>query len=103
VTEDRYGIGYSGIGYRTSGEGRALSERRTRRPPTAPTPTSRAAASLWRFLFLYVNKAPNKPLDPIVGEFVKLILSKDGQEAVVKDGYMPLSTAQVQGELTKIK
>ncbi|RZI67979.1 MAG: phosphate-binding protein, partial [Pseudomonas sp.] len=45
---------------------------------------------LARFLYVYVNKAPNKPLNPLEAEFVKLILSKQGQEVVMKDGYIPL-------------
>ncbi len=104
VTEDRYGIGYSGIGYRTSGVKLVpLSD-------TATSPVSDGSYAdvqsgkypLWRFLFIYVNKAPNKPLDPLVGEFIKLMYSKEGQEAVVKDGYMPLSAAQAQAELAKV-
>ncbi len=57
---------------------------------------------LWRFLYIYVNKAPGKTLDPLVAEFVKLIFSKQGQEVVVKDGYMPLTAAQCRQELAKI-
>ena len=49
-----------------------------------------------------MNKTPGKPLEPLVAEFVKLIFSKEGQEVVVKDGYMPLSAAQAQAELAKI-
>jgi phosphate transport system substrate-binding protein len=45
---------------------------------------------LSRYLYVYVNKAPNKPLSPLEGEFLKLVLSKQGQEVVVKDGYVPL-------------
>ena len=44
---------------------------------------------LSRFLYIYINKAPGKPLDPLVKEYLKLILSKEGQEVVVKDGYLP--------------
>ncbi len=57
---------------------------------------------LSRFLYIYVNKNPSKPLDPLQLEFLKLILSKEGQEVVVKDGYMPLTAAQVKEELAKI-
>jgi phosphate transport system substrate-binding protein len=105
VTEDRFGIGYSGIGYKTSG---------VKAVPLAET--DKAAFSdgayadvqsgkypLWRFLFIYVNKAPGKPLDPLVLEFIKLMYSKEGQEVVVKDGYMPLSNAQVQAEMAKLQ
>ncbi|MFB3855100.1 MAG: PstS family phosphate ABC transporter substrate-binding protein [Vicinamibacterales bacterium] len=104
VTEDRYGIGYSGIGYKTSGvKAVALAE-------TAKGPYSDGAYEdvrsgkypLARFLYVYVNKAPGKPLDPLVVEFVKLIFSREGQEVVVKDGYMPLSADQAQAELKKV-
>ena len=104
VENDRYGIGYSGIGYRTSG---------VRAVPLKDAPASAASDGsyadvtsgkypLSRFLLLYVNKAPNRPLDPLQLEFLKLIYSKEGQEVVVKDGYMPLSAKQVQEELLKI-
>jgi phosphate transport system substrate-binding protein len=104
VTEDRFGIGYSGIGYKTSG---------VRAVPLAETPTSATSDGsyedvksgkypLWRFLYIYVNKAPGRPLDPLVGEFVKLIFSKEGQDVVVKDGYMPLTAVQCQQELAKL-
>ena len=56
---------------------------------------------LSRFLYVYVNKAPGKPLDPLQLEFMKLMLSKEGQEVVVKDGYMPLTATQVREELAK--
>ena len=42
---------------------------------------------LSRFLYVYINKAPGKALDPVTREFVRLIMSKEGQEVVVKDGY----------------
>jgi phosphate transport system substrate-binding protein len=105
VTEDRFGIGYSGIGYRTSGVKLVpLSE-------TEASPVSDGSYAdvqsgkypLWRFLYVYINKAPGRPLDPLVAEFVKLMYSKEGQEAVVKDGYMPLSAKQGQAELVRLK
>jgi phosphate transport system substrate-binding protein len=40
-----------------------------------------------------VNKAPNKPLQPLEREFVRMMLSKQGQEVVAKDGYIPLPAA----------
>ncbi len=105
VTEDRNGIGYSGIGYITSG--------------VRAVPLSRSADGkfysvsmedvmtgnypLARFLYLYVNKKPGKPLDPLVREFLKFVFSKEGQEVVVKDGYMPLPHEVVQQELEKIE
>ncbi|MBP1603981.1 MAG: pstS [Acidobacteria bacterium] len=104
VTEDRFGIGYSGIGYRTSGV-KAVALAETEKGPFSDGSYEDVQSGkypLWRFLYVYVNKAPGKPLDPLVGEFLKLIYSREGQEVVVKDGYMPLSAAQAQAELAKV-
>jgi phosphate transport system substrate-binding protein len=104
VTEDRFGIGYSGIGYRTSGvkplalaekEGAAYSDGNYEDVKTGKYPLN-------RFLFIYVNKAPGKPLDPVVKEFCKLIFSKEGQEVVIKDAYLPLPAEIGKQELAKL-
>ena len=58
---------------------------------------------LSRFLYVYVNKAPNKPLGPLEMEFIKLVLSKAGQKIVVKDGYIPLPAKVVNKYLSKLK
>ncbi len=104
VGEDRYGIGYSGSGYRTSGV-RAVPLAESDAGPffegTYEDVTS-GKYPLSRFLYVYVNKAPGKPLDPLPLEFLKLMLSKEGQEVVIKDGYMPLGAKQVAEELAKI-
>jgi phosphate transport system substrate-binding protein len=104
VTEDRFGMGYSGIGYKTSGvRAVPLSESATSSPSDGSYEDVKSAKyPLWRFLYIYINKAPGKSLDPIVGEFVKLIFSKEGQDVVVKDGYMPLTDVQCQQELAKL-
>ena len=57
---------------------------------------------LARFLYVYVNKHPNKPLDPATAEFLKMVLSKTGQEIVDKDGYIPLPKMVVEQELEKL-
>ena len=104
ITEDRFGIGYSGVGYRTSGV-KPLALAETDAGPFVSGTYQDVQSGkypLWRFLYLYVNKAPGRPFDPLVGEFVKLIFSKEGQEAVVKDGYMPLPAKLAQGELAKV-
>jgi phosphate transport system substrate-binding protein len=104
VSEDLYGIGYSGIGYRTSGV-RAL--------PLAPKVGAAAqepsyanalskAYPLSRYLLIYVLRDPRKPMDPLVKEFLKLVLSREGQEIVVKDGFLPLPVKVVQEELGKL-
>ncbi len=105
VTVDRYAIGYSGIGYATAGvravplaekEGGACVE------ATADNAYS-GTYPLARFLFVYVNKAPGKPLDPLTREFVKLVLSKEGQAVVIKDGYFPIPASVAKEEINKIQ
>lgn len=85
-------IGYSGIGYLTSGV-RAVPLAKKAGQPFVPATTENAISGkypLARFLYIYVNKKPGEPLPPIVREFLKMVLSKQGQEVVVKDGYIPL-------------
>jgi phosphate transport system substrate-binding protein len=104
VTEDRFAIGYSGIGYRTSGV-KALKLAKKAGDTfysTDPADVLSGRYPLSRFLYVYVNKAPNKPLDPMVREFLKFALSREGQEIVVKDGYLPVSAAIVAEELSKL-
>lgn len=105
VTEDPAGIGYSGIGYLTSGI-RALPLAEKEGGAFAlPTQENAMNGSypLWRHLLVYVNKAPNKPLDPLVKEFIKFIYSKEGQAIVIKDGFFPLPQTVIEKELPKIE
>ncbi|KXU34464.1 phosphate-binding protein [Ventosimonas gracilis] len=92
------GIGYSGIGYRTAAvkvvplaldEGDAFVEASEQDSLSGRYPLS-------RFLWMYVNKAPDKPLPPNVAEFIRLVLSQSGQQIVEKDGYVPLPAAVVE-------
>lgn len=91
VSSDIYGIGYSGIGYRTSGV-RVLpisSDDGTQYEPTAANCIS-GDYPLARLLYIYINRNPVEELDTLTKEFLKFVLSKEGQEIVVKDGYYPL-------------
>jgi phosphate transport system substrate-binding protein len=103
VTEDRYAIGYSGIGYATSGV-RAVPLADDGKAPAEATAANAysGAYPLARFLFVYVNRAPGKPMDPLTREFIKLVLSREGQEIVVKDGYFPIPSAVSGEEMGKI-
>ena len=97
------GIGYSGIGYQTSGV-RALPL--TKKGDTFVDASMENAVSgkypLSRYLYVYVNKHPNKPLSPMETEFLKMVLSKSGQHIVEKDGYIPLPAKVVNKELKKL-
>ncbi len=104
ITEDMAGIGYSGIGYRTSGvKIVSLSEKQGETAVEGSYDNVvKGTYPLGRFLNLYIVQEPGKPLDPIVREFVRYIFSKEGQEVVVKDGYYPLTAELCAEELQKI-
>ncbi len=104
VTVDRYGIGYSGIGYITSGV-RAVPLAVEEGGPFIDTSVENVTSGrypLARFLQIYVNKAPGKPLDPLVREFVRYIFSKEGQEAVERDGYVSLPASFAAEQLALV-
>jgi phosphate transport system substrate-binding protein len=101
---DKYGIGYSGIGYKTADvrvvplaaeEGEDFVEADPANAYTGEYP-------LARFLWLSVNYKPGSQLDPLRREFIKFVFSKQGQQAVVKDGYFPVTAAIAQESLNKV-
>ncbi|GIZ13157.1 PstS family phosphate ABC transporter substrate-binding protein [Pseudomonas sp. NCCP-436] len=96
-------IGYSGIGYRTSSV-RAVPLAKQDGEAYEATEENALAGKfpLARFFYVYVNKAPNQPLSPLDAEFVKLMLSKQGQEVVLKDGYIPLPSNVAQKALKEL-
>lgn len=104
ITKSINGIGYSGEGYRTSGvrivplakaEGGEFIEASAANALSGKYPLS-------RFLYVYVNKHPNEALPPLEAEFLKMVLSKTGQQVVVKDGYIPLPGTVVGKVLPKL-
>ena len=99
------GIGYSGIGYTTSSVRAVPLSREAGKAFVMANPENAIVGKypLSRFLYVYVNKAPGKPLPPLTTEFIKLVLSREGQEVVVKDGYIPLPAKVAKRELLKIQ
>jgi phosphate transport system substrate-binding protein len=104
ISSSLNGIGYSGIGYKTSSvktvplakkEGGTFVDDNEANTLNGTYPLS-------RFLYVYVNKAPNKPLAPLEAEFLKLVLSRQGQEVVMKDGYIPLPSRVVEKALADL-
>ncbi len=104
VTSSMNAIGYSGIGYKTSGVRAVPLSKKTdgKFIDASPENAVTGAYPLSRFLYVYVNKHPNKPLSPVDKEFIKLVLSQQGQEVVIKDGYIPLPGKVVQDYLSKL-
>lgn len=105
VTEDKTAMGYSGIGYKTSGVKAIALSAKDGQPAYEPNYENVLTGKypLGRLLYLYVAKEPNKPLPPLVKEFLTFVLSKEGQEVVVKDGYLPLTAAVAAKQLELLK
>ena len=105
VANDRGGIGYSGIGYKTS-EVRAVPLAKSGQGPARRADLrqrpERQAIRWGGCLYIYVAKKPGEPLSPLVKEFLKFVLSKEGQEIVVKDGYGPLPATRSKRNRLKI-
>jgi phosphate transport system substrate-binding protein len=105
VASDRYAIGYSGIGYKTA-DVRAVPIAARDGDECHPADIENVYNGrypLWRYLMLYVNRKPGEPLDPLREQFLMFVLSRAGQEIVVKDGYLPLNRKIVDEEIAKLK
>jgi phosphate transport system substrate-binding protein len=92
VATDKYGIGYSGIGYKTA-DVRAVPLAADATKPVVEAEIAHAydgTYPMWRFLYVYGNIKPGAQLDPLRREFISYVLSKQGQLDVIKDGYFPL-------------
>lgn len=98
------GIGYSGIGYRTASVRAVPLARLAGEPFQAATAENAVSGAypLARFLYVYVNKAPGQPLPLLEQEFIRLMLSRTGQDLVLKDGYIPLPAAVVTTTLSAL-
>ncbi|NLF08462.1 MAG: phosphate ABC transporter substrate-binding protein [Pirellulaceae bacterium] len=105
VAADRAGIGYSGIGYRTSDVRAIPLAKDDKSPMVEPTfeNAMKGDYPLARALYVYVSKKPNEPMPTLVEEFLKFVLSREGQEIVAKDGYGPLPAKVVEKQLELLK
>jgi len=99
AVEDRYAIGYTGIAYVDAPvKMLALGENESG-PFVAPSyeNVARATYPLSRLIFFNVNKAPGKTLDPALTEFLRFVLSREGQQIVREQAlYLPLRANQVE-------
>jgi phosphate transport system substrate-binding protein len=103
IASDLSAIGYSGIGYKTSDVHTvALGEEADDFVEPSYENCVSGEYPLARFLYVYVNKKPGTALDPLTSEFLKFVLSKEGQEVVVKDGYFPLPKQTIDETLENL-
>lgn len=97
VAEDRYAIGYAGVAYLDRSVRVLPLSAAAGDAPQAPTYENVALATypLSRLVFFNTNKAPGKPLNPVLEEFLRFVLSREGQQVVLDHAsYLPLRAGQ---------
>jgi phosphate transport system substrate-binding protein len=105
VASDKFAIGYSGVGYKTADVRSVPLATRAGEKCFDANATNAYSGEypISRFLYIYVNVNPNQPLDPLRREFIRFVYSRQGQEAVIKDGYFPVPKAIADEDLKAMR
>jgi phosphate transport system substrate-binding protein len=102
VANEKYAIGYSGIGYQAAGvravplalaDGAECND-------TSPETTYAGKYPFARYLYVYLNRRPNETLDPLRAEFIRYIQSKDGQTQTELGGFYSITDKDRQEDQT---
>lgn len=103
VASDKYAMGYSGIGYKTS-DVRAVPLARSgdKFVPADADNAYNGQYPLSRLLYICINHKPDSELDPLRREFLRFVLSYEGQMVVIDDGYLPLLPKTVTKSLKSV-
>jgi phosphate transport system substrate-binding protein len=104
VAEDKFAMGYSGIGYKSAAVRAvplSLSEGRTCYDTSAETVYS-GDYPFARYLYVYLNKKPGQALDPLRAEFIKYVVSKDGQTQTELGGFYSITADDRQDDLQRL-
>ena len=104
VANNKYAIGYSGMGSKTEGVRALPLAQDIKSEYFAPIPEHAYSGDypLTRFLFLYVNHAPGTELNPLSREFILYLYSQQGQSDVVRSGFLPVRAEIVNRTLTSV-
>jgi phosphate transport system substrate-binding protein len=104
VAGDKFAIGYSGLGYKTDAV-RTVPLAKYEGAPcynVSAEETYSGKYPIARYLNIYLNKIPDQPLDALRSEFIKYVLSKDGQELTEKGGYYSITNDSREADLKKL-
>ena len=106
LSKDPYGIGYSGVMFLTP-QTKALAIATTSSGPYIPLTIENVQNRTYPMLlevYFYLDRAPGQPVDPKLKEFLRFVLSRQGQEAIARDGkYLPLTKEAVKEQLEKLE
>lgn len=106
VAEDRYAIGYAGLAYVGDGVKLLALAPETNAPAIAPDyeAVAKATYPLSRLVYLNLNKSPNQPLNPVLDEFTRFILSREGQQIILNQAvFLPLRASQATQSRDQLK
>ncbi len=108
ISEDKFAMGYSGIGYTTSNVKAIKLAKKAGEPFYGETYENVLSGKypLARYLYVYVSIDPFKSgaekISPLTSQFLMFAISKEGQEVVVKDGYFPIPEKVAAEERRKL-
>jgi phosphate transport system substrate-binding protein len=106
VGNDVYGIALAGFvdAAKINPNVRLLPLARAEGAPFADASYASVAAGRYPYvpcLRIYLNRAPGKPMDPFAREYLRMVLSREGQAIIAQqkdaeDGYVPLDEAELE-------
>ncbi len=106
LAKDPYGIAYSNVSYMNANVKTLAVASKDGGPFMKPTKENvwKRTYPITRFTTVFINRAPGKPVEPKVREFLRYILSRDGQETVLREGsYLPLTADVIRDQLRKLE
>jgi phosphate transport system substrate-binding protein len=106
IAQDRYGLGYSGLAFVDAGVKSLSVAQNDQGPFYSPSHENVALGTypLSRLIYFNVNRPPGKPLPPALAEFLRFILSKEGQQAVLDEAiFLPLRADVAAQARTRIE
>lgn len=106
LAKDPAGIAFTGMQFKNAGVKYLSLAETDAGPYVEPSleTTANRTYPLVRNIFIYLNRAPGKPVDPRLKEFLSYVLSRQGQEDVQKEGaFLPLTLAQDQEQWKKLQ
>jgi phosphate transport system substrate-binding protein len=106
LSRDPYGVGYSGVMFLTP-QTKTLAIAEKSGGPFVPLTIENVQNRTYPMLlevYFYFDRVPGQPVDPKLKEFLRFVLSRQGQEAITKDGkYLPLTKEALEGQLKKLE
>jgi len=107
VAGDKYGITYTSMQYRKKPNVKTVPLARTASGPyvypTLETVQDRSYP-LTREVYFYTNRPAGGKVDPLIAEYLRFVVSRQGQELVQKDGkYLPLTPELARKQIEEIE